>query len=63
MANNLRRIRTDMGMSQTELAEKSGISRQTIIRIESDSAVPVKTSTLIKIADVLQRPVADIFFS
>jgi putative transcriptional regulator len=63
MANNLRRIRTDLGISQTELAEKSGVSRQTIIKIESDSSTPVKTSTLVKIAEVLKRPVADIFFS
>lgn len=62
MANNLRKIRMEQGLSQVELAEKSGVTRQTIIKIESDNPPPIKTPTLVKLADALNCSVADVFF-
>jgi transcriptional regulator with XRE-family HTH domain len=47
----IREARKERGWSQTELGEKSGLSRPTIARVESDS--DVTTTTLAKIADAL----------
>lgn len=38
LGSNLKRLRTDARMSQTALAERAGISRRTIINIESGEA-------------------------
>jgi transcriptional regulator with XRE-family HTH domain len=47
----IREARKERGWSQTELGEKSGLSRPTIARVESDS--DVTTGTLAKIAEAL----------
>jgi transcriptional regulator with XRE-family HTH domain len=47
----IRKARKERGWSQTELGEKSGVSRPTIARVESDS--DVTTATLAKIAQAL----------
>ncbi|MGB6005587.1 MAG: helix-turn-helix transcriptional regulator [Ornithinimicrobium sp.] len=47
----IREARKERGWSQTELGEKSGVSRPTIARAESDS--DVTTATLAKIAEAL----------
>lgn len=53
--------RTKLGMTQTELAEKSGVSRQTINALENDNLPVCKTDTLSKIAHALNCRVSDIF--
>jgi putative transcriptional regulator len=41
LSNNLRRLRFDNGqMTQQELADKAGVTRQTIIAIESGKYAP-----------------------
>jgi putative transcriptional regulator len=35
MENHVRRMRTDLGLRQEDLAERLGVSRQTIISIEN----------------------------
>jgi transcriptional regulator with XRE-family HTH domain len=40
VGGNLRRLRAAKGMSQTELAERSDLSRRTIIKIEAGEANP-----------------------
>ncbi|TDE25146.1 helix-turn-helix transcriptional regulator [Actinomadura sp. 6K520] len=47
----IRDARKERGWSQTALGEKSGVSRPTIARVESDS--DVTTATLAKIAEAL----------
>jgi transcriptional regulator with XRE-family HTH domain len=47
----IREARKERGWSQTELGEKSGLSRPTVARVESDN--DVTTATLAKIADAL----------
>jgi len=47
----IRDARRERGWSQTELGEKSGVSRPTIARVEADS--DVTTATLAKIAEAL----------
>lgn len=61
MQNNLKEIRTNRKVSQAELAEKSGVSRQTIIAIENGTRISVTTNTLVKLAKALDCSVEDIF--
>ena len=64
MKNKLKEIRKSKGMTQEELAEKSGVSRGTIVALENNEGkVVTKTSTLLKLAAVLGCAVSDIFFS
>ena len=63
IANRVKEIREKIGMSQAELAEKSGISRTMISQLETNQKVDCKVSTLIAISDTLGRPVSEIFLS
>lgn len=58
----LREEREKLGMTQEELAEKSGISRCTISVLENGRSSCVKTATLTKLADALGKRVSDLFF-
>lgn len=55
----LRELRLDAALSQTDLAEQSGVSRTTITRIETgDSPKPILPSTIRKLAEALHvKPV------
>jgi DNA-binding XRE family transcriptional regulator len=61
--NRVREIREQLGMSQAELAEKSGISRTMISKLETNQKVDCKVSTLLSISDALGCPVSDIFLT
>lgn len=58
----LREVREEVGFTQEELAEKSGVSRVTISLIESGRINCVKTDTLVKLADALGKSVKALFF-
>lgn len=62
MFKKIRDIRIAKGMSQVELAEKSGVSRFTIIALESGSLTNTHFSTLFKIAKALDVALDDLFF-
>lgn len=63
MGSKLKEKRKSQGLTQEELAKKSGVSRGTILALESGkSEVVTKTSTLVKLAKALNSTVADIFF-
>ncbi len=51
-STNLRKFRGLRGMKQTELAEKSGLSNQTIIRMEGGNLWP-SDKTLSKLSEAL----------
>ena len=53
MTYKVKEVRESKGMTQTELAEKSGISRGTICALEGGQKMSVNTNTLIRIADAL----------
>lgn len=62
MQMRLREAREKIGMTQEELAQKSGVSRTTISMLENGRASCVKTVTLTKLADTLGQRVSDLFF-
>ncbi|WP_114940914.1 helix-turn-helix transcriptional regulator [Mucilaginibacter endophyticus] len=60
MKNSIRVERAIKNITQAELAELIGVSRQTINTIESNRYVP-STVLALKIARVFGKPVEDIF--
>ena len=60
MKNNIRVERAIERMTQAQLAELIGVSRQTIVAIESEKYVP-STVLSLKIAHVFDKRVDDIF--
>lgn len=61
MKNTLRIERELKKITQEELAQNTGVSRQTIISIESGKYIP-STLLSLKIARVLQKRVEDLFW-
>lgn len=59
--NMLKVYRTARGLTQTELAEKSGVSRATISKIENNEEVVLTTHTIAKISEALQMDPSEIF--
>ena len=60
MKNHLRALRSARGWSQQELAERLGVSRQTVNAIETgryDPSLPLA----LKVAKLFARPVETIF--
>lgn len=49
----LKKYRVEAGLTQEQLAEKSGVSRVTIANIERGSQSFIKSSTVIKLAEAL----------
>lgn len=60
MKNTIRVERAIKNMTQADLAEAVGVSRQTINTIESNKYVP-STVLALKIARVFGKPLEDIF--
>lgn len=63
MKNKIKEMREKLGISQEELAEKSGVSRTTISELETEKKEVTTNTTLEKIAIALERKVTDIFFT
>lgn len=61
MEYKIKEIREKKRMSQAELAEASGVSRATIIRIESAEDVVINTKTLEKLASALGVSIRTLF--
>ena len=59
MKLDIRRIRKEKGISQEELAEKSGVSRPTISNLENNPDAITTTDTLQQIAVALDVKVSD----
>lgn len=60
MKNNIKLLRAEFSMTQQELAEKVGVSRQTINALEAGPYVP-STVLAIKIARLFDKTVEEIF--
>ncbi|MBQ8334630.1 MAG: helix-turn-helix transcriptional regulator [Tidjanibacter sp.] len=60
MNNKIRIARAEVRMTQQQLAEAAGVSRQTINAIESGKFVP-STVLALKMARIFGKPVEEIF--
>ena len=63
MQFKIRELRRAKGMSQDELAVKSGISRVTISALENGTARATTTKTLLAIAGALDTTIDGLFFT
>lgn len=61
--NKLKDIRERNGLTQSELATRANVARGLIIGLENGSVRVVRTSTLTKIAEALNKKVTSIFFT
>ncbi|MBQ1570772.1 MAG: helix-turn-helix transcriptional regulator [Clostridiales bacterium] len=61
MAYKIKELREKRRLSQAELAELSGVSRPTIIRLENNDDVVVNSKTLEKIAGALNVSIRTLF--
>lgn len=59
--NRLKEVREKKGVSQTALSEMAGVSRMTIIKIESDRETNITTDTMASISKALETPITEIF--
>ena len=60
MKQILRELRTEMGLTQADLATRLGVSRQAVIALETDKHIP-SLDLAYKISGVFDRPVEAIF--
>ena len=60
MKNKVKELRTAAGLTQQQLAEAVGVSRQTVNAIESGKFVP-STLLALKIARLFGKSVAELF--
>lgn len=63
MGYRIKEARLRAGMTQAELAARSGISRSIINGLETGRSKVTTTQTLVKIAEALGASVDDIFFA
>jgi transcriptional regulator with XRE-family HTH domain len=57
---HLLNLRTEQGLSQTELAKAAGVSQATISRLETQDECPTDIRILKKIAKVFNRPLTEL---
>ncbi len=60
MKQILRELRTEMGLTQADLAIRLGVSRQAVIALETDKHIP-SLDLAYKISAVFDKPVEAIF--
>ena len=61
MNNNLKEIRRGKGITQTELAKISGVSRTIINQLERGTRDVITSQTMIKLSSALNASIEDIF--
>lgn len=59
--DKLRKFREEIGMSQEELAKKTGVSRVTISMLETGNKKNITVNTLLKLAEALHKNITDFF--
>ena len=60
IGDRLRRARREQGMTQEELAERSGLSRELIAKIEQGRRQSVRLTTLTRLAQALDLPLSEL---
>lgn len=61
MRNHVRTLREDRGWTQSDLAERLDVSRQTVHSIEKGKYSP-SLPLAFKISRTFERPIEDVFF-
>ena len=61
LGNNLRQLRSDLQLTQAQLAASVGVTRKTINTVENKVFVP-STILALKLSEVLKVPVEEIFY-
>lgn len=61
MKNKIKEIRTELGITQSELAEKSSVSRTVINQLENENREVITSGTMIKLSAALGKSVEEIF--
>ena len=61
VGNNLKELRSKLGMTQAELAEQVGIARVSIIAIENGRFIPT-IETALRISQAVNAPIEKIFW-
>jgi len=61
LANGLKDLRAELGLTQAELAERVGVTRKTINTVENGVFVP-STLLALKLAAALNVPVEQLFW-
>ena len=61
MWDRIKRARIRMNLTQEELSEKSGVSREIIADLEERRLETITIDTLIRLADGLEQRVSDLF--
>ena len=62
MKYKIEQYRKQCGMTQQELADKAGCSRQFVNMLENSDDINVSSKTLLNIAKALNRTVDDLIF-
>lgn len=62
MKYNIKIFREAKGMTQQDLADKAGCSRQFVNMLENSDEINVSTKVLVNIANALERTVDDLIF-
>ena len=61
LANRLKEKRTELGLTQADLAEACGVTRKTVNTVENSVFVP-STLLALKMAKALNEPVEQLFW-
>ena len=61
IGNNIKELRTDLGFTQAQLAERVGIARVSIVSIENGRFIPT-IETALRISRALGAPIDKIFW-
>jgi putative transcriptional regulator len=61
VGNAVRKVRTECGLTQQELADLTGLARQSIISIEKGRFLPTIENAL-RLAHALDRPIDELFW-
>lgn len=61
LANRLKERRSELGLTQAELAERVGVTRKTVNTVENEVFTPSATLA-IKLAEALQLSVEQLFW-
>ena len=61
VSNNLKQYRKNIKMTQTELAKRAGVSRQSIYAIETQKSEP-SLDLAFKLSAILEIAITDLFF-